>query len=237
MVCDIYPLKSSKQFVNTLEDKIRERGAIDRLNSDSAQVKISNKVQDILRTLIKGSWKSEPYYQHQNPAERRFQTVKRTTNTVLDRSGAPASVWLLCMMWVIVILNNAFYDSIKGVPLQRLNGSTNDISPILCFRFFEEVYYMHDDNKFPSETVEGHGYFVGISEHVGNTMTFKILTSDTNKVIYRSGVRSAEGLDKNYRAEMGRKEDNLPVFQDRNITAPDSDDGDRKEPSDHPYAE
>ena len=68
MVCDLYPLKSSKQFVNTLEDNIRERGAMNKLISDSAQVEISNKVQDILRTLIIGSWQSEPYYQHQNPS-------------------------------------------------------------------------------------------------------------------------------------------------------------------------
>ena len=84
---------------------------------------------------------------------------------------------------------------------------------------------MHDNPKFPSETVEGHGHFVGISEHVGNTMTFKILTSDTNKVIYRSVVRSAESFDRNHRAEMGRKEHHLIDFPDQNITAPDSDDG------------
>ena len=74
---------------------------------------------------------------------------------------------------------------------------------------------MYDDNKFSSETVERHGHFVGISEHVGNLMTFKILTSYTNKIIYRSGVRSAEVFDKNYRAEMGRKQYNLPVYLDR----------------------
>ena len=28
MVCDAYPMKTSKQFVNTLEDNIRERGAM-----------------------------------------------------------------------------------------------------------------------------------------------------------------------------------------------------------------
>ena len=129
------------------------------------------------------------------------------------------------MLYVIFILNNTFCNSIKGVPIQKLNGSTNDISPILCFKFWEEVYYMHEDTKFPSEIVEGHGHFVGISEHVGNIMTFKILTSDTNKVIYRSVVRSAESFDRNHRAEMGRKENHLPVFPDRNITAPDSNDG------------
>ena len=36
MVCDAYPMKSSKQFVNTLEDNIRERGAMNCLISDSS---------------------------------------------------------------------------------------------------------------------------------------------------------------------------------------------------------
>ena len=34
------------------------------------QVEISNKVQDILLTLLIGSWQSEPHYQHQNPSEK-----------------------------------------------------------------------------------------------------------------------------------------------------------------------
>ena len=56
-------------------------------------------------------------------------------------------------------------------------------------------------------------------------MTFKILTSDTNKVIFRSVVRSAETFDKNQRAEMGRRLHNPPLVDDRNISAPDSEDG------------
>ena len=60
-------------------------------------------------------------------------------------------------------------------------------------------------------------------------MTFKILTSNKNKIIYRSAVRSAETPDKNYGAEMGRKQENIPVIPDRNITAPDSDDGENSD--------
>ena len=51
MVCDAYPMKTDKQFVNTLEDNIRTCGAMDQLISDSAQVEVSNKVNDVLRTL------------------------------------------------------------------------------------------------------------------------------------------------------------------------------------------
>ena len=54
-----------------------------KLISDSAQVEISNKVQDILRNLMISDWQSEPHQQHQNPAERRYQDVKRVTNTLL----------------------------------------------------------------------------------------------------------------------------------------------------------
>ena len=92
---------------------------------------------------------------------------------------------------------------------------------------------MHDDIAFPSETIEGHGHFVGISEHVGNVMTFKILTSDTNKIIYRSVVRSAESFDRNHRSEMGRNDHHADDLPDRNITAPDSDHGETT--TDHPF--
>jgi hypothetical protein len=63
-------------------------------------------------------------------------------------------------------------------------GSTNDISPLLCFHFWEPVYYKLDDSDFPSD-------FVGISKSVGHAMTLKILTDQTLKVIHRSNVRSA----------------------------------------------
>ena len=69
LVTDVYPLRSQKQFVNTLEDNIRFRGAMTKLISDYAKVEISNKVKDILRMYHSSSWNSEPYHKHQNPAE------------------------------------------------------------------------------------------------------------------------------------------------------------------------
>ena len=45
LVTDVFPLKSQKQFVNTLEDNIRFRGAMTKLVSDYAKVEISNKLR------------------------------------------------------------------------------------------------------------------------------------------------------------------------------------------------
>ena len=97
MVTDVFGMKTEKQFVNTLQDIIRTRGAPTKLISDNAQVEISNKVKDILRYLFIDDWQSEPHYQHQNPAERRYQDLKRITNRILDRTGAPPELWLLAL--------------------------------------------------------------------------------------------------------------------------------------------
>ena len=49
---DVYGMKMDKEFVNTLEDNIRKRGAMDKLISDQAQSEVSNWVKDILRALF-----------------------------------------------------------------------------------------------------------------------------------------------------------------------------------------
>ena len=65
LVADAYPTKSGEQFVNTLEDNTRRRGAMDKLLSDSAKTETSNKVMDILRAYHISNWHSEPYDQNQ----------------------------------------------------------------------------------------------------------------------------------------------------------------------------
>ncbi len=76
-VIDIFGMSTEKKFVNTLEDVIRKRGAMDKLITDSARTEISRRVQDILRSLMIDDWQSEPNYQHQNIAEHRWSNYKR----------------------------------------------------------------------------------------------------------------------------------------------------------------
>ena len=192
-------MRTDKEFVRTLEDNIRKRGAMDKLISDRAQVEISNKVRDIMRNYIIDDWQSEPYHEHQNPAERRYQTLKEYTNKVLDRTGAPAYCWLLALVYISYLLNHMATESIGWqTPLFVLTGVTTDISAMLNFHFWEPVYYatadvLKYDSKpgFPSETCEAKGRFVGFGESVGDILTYKILADDTNKIIYRSYVRTA----------------------------------------------
>jgi hypothetical protein len=108
---------------------------------------------------------------HELTRERRYQTLKTMTDTLLDRSGSPPYTWLLCLIYVAFLLNLTFNWTIGGTPLQFSEGSTQDISLILRFYWWETVYLKVDDAPFPSTSREESGYFVGISPNVGHAMT------------------------------------------------------------------
>ena len=100
MVTDIHAMGTSKEFLTTLQDNVIKRGATNRLLVDSARVECSDQVMTYLRLLFIDIWQSEAYHQHQNPAERRWQTVKRVTNRLLAYTGADPDCWLLAMQYV-----------------------------------------------------------------------------------------------------------------------------------------
>ena len=60
---------------------------------------------------------------------------------------------------------------------------------------YEPIYYRIDssepDLNFPSSSNEKKGYWVGFADNQGDSLTWRILTEDTQKIIIRSGVRSA----------------------------------------------
>ena len=155
LVADVYPMKSGKQYVNKLEDNIRRRGTMDKLLSDSAKTEISKKVVDILRVFHIFCWHSEPYHQNQNQAESRYRTIKSWTNTVMNRSGAPANCWFLCMIYVCYTLNHIACGALHGsIPLLVLYHITPDISIMLLYTSYQPVFCATHDQHFLSESEE-----------------------------------------------------------------------------------
>ena len=110
--------------------------------------------------------------------------VKTMANTLLDHTGSPAHLWLLCLMHVCFILNFACNATVNGIPMQKCTGSTPDIGPLLRFQWLEPIHCKIDDSDFPSDSHEGRGKFVGIAQDVGHAMTFKILTDDARKITH-----------------------------------------------------
>ena len=194
LVGDLEPMRAETDiaFVRTLEDNIRKRGAMAKLISDRAANETSRKTQDILRGYGIQDWQSEPHHQHQNFAENYWQTLKNKINLVMERTGCPSSYWLYCALWILLIMNHLAHPSLNWrTPMERHTGSTPDISPLLVFPFYHPVFYRVHDGTFPSDGTERKGRFVGVATSVGDAMTYKIVDDETNKLLYRSSVRSA----------------------------------------------
>ena len=125
---------------------------------------------------------------------------------------------------VCTLMNHTSVESLNWyTPMQMLTGSTSDISILLQFRFYQPVYFSHPESKIPSNSTELKGRFVGFADHVGDTMTFKVLCEDTTKVLFRSNVRSAEILNTvNYRLDTDKPDEIIYIKSrsDDTLTTP-----------------
>jgi hypothetical protein len=194
------PMRSEKDMPQTIHEWIRTYGAPNMLISDNAKVEIGKTVQDILRYYVIKDHQSEPNFQHQNYAERRIQELKRMLNTILDRTGAPADMWLLCLLYITYLMNRLSVDSLGGKsPIEAAFNQVPDVSPLLAFWWYQPVYYQAHDVKFPSDSKEKLGRWVGVAENKGDLMTFWVMDELTRHVVARSNVRPVTVDDPNNR--------------------------------------
>ena len=118
----------------------------------------------------------------------------------MNRSGAPADCWLLCMIHASYILNHLSCEALGGnVPLGMLYGVSPDISILLLYTFYQPVFYASHNQSYPSASEERAARWVGFGEHVGDALTHKLLDDDTKKILYRSAVRPSDSAHPNKR--------------------------------------
>jgi hypothetical protein len=72
----------------------------------------------------------------------------------------------------------------------------------LDFHFWQPFYYKLSEPSFPSESREALGHVVGISEHCGHALTYKVLSAQSDVILYRSLLRPATPDDDNVSACM-----------------------------------
>ena len=69
VLSNVCPLQTKTQIIDTLKNNVRFRGAMSKLISDCAQVKILKRIQEHLCVLAIPAWQLEAHQQHQNNAE------------------------------------------------------------------------------------------------------------------------------------------------------------------------
>ena len=113
----------------------------------------------------------------------------------MNTSGYLACCWLLCLQYIFVVLHQLASPTLQGIyPVQTLQGTTPDISFMPHTPFYEPVYYRIEfsepDFHLPSSSNEKKGYWVGFAANQGDSLTWRTLTEDTQRIIICSGIQS-----------------------------------------------
>ena len=130
----------------------------------------------------------------------------------MNSTGVPAHCWLLFLVYVSPLLNVTASPALDEITsLQALTGQVPDISHFLHFSFWEPVYYKVDENepdhRFPLQSNEKRGHWVGFADNKGDHLTWKILTDETQQIIPSSAVRSANKTSPNLSMNPPKGED------------------------------
>jgi hypothetical protein len=81
--------------------------------------------------------------------------------------------------------------------MEKRTGQTPEISRFLQFRWWEPVYYQDMDGN------ECLGQWAGVAEHVGEELTYIVISVKTGHAIYRLDIRNAADPNTpNFRAEV-----------------------------------
>ena len=190
-----YKTKGSTEedILGAFQDHVRQYGRPRKLYADAARVYQGNCFVQYLRDLYIGFWSAESKHQNQNPVERRYETVKRMTNRLMERRGAPAIAWFFAMSLVCYTLSHAFDLTLPGKksPMMYISNAHYDISPLLQYQFWEPVYVLVDSPKFPSESTRVRGHWLGIDETISHQLCFLVYIDSTKSVVSRSEISSA----------------------------------------------
>jgi hypothetical protein len=81
-------------------------------------------------------------------------------------------------------VNNTNLNAVPLTSLTSLQGVIVDISSLVRFHFWHPAYFKLSESSFPSESTEALGHVVGILEHCGHALTYKVLLSESDAIIY-----------------------------------------------------
>ena len=197
-------MKSEKQVGQAFEDHIRKIGAPVGLKSNNAKSELHGCTKDIPHLYSIDDAQSEPQYQHQNEAERKIQDVKHTMNNAMDRTGCPARVWLLCVIFTLMLFCH-LPNSNGEIPLAVQMGQIPDISKIMHFHFWQEVLV----ESHHKDTTEELARWCYPAEGVGDELTYMVLLTESEQLVPRSNVQPAtDPLYSNFRK---RPYTNMPI--------------------------
>ena len=146
-----FPMTVKNETVQSLDDFVQTYGIMDRLLTDGDPTMESSKAwkKAVSGYKIHQKW-TEPHSPWQNRAELDVREAKRGIRRFTKKTGSPRRLW--CFLGELVCQLRSFtaYDSplLQGrCAAESVLGYTPDISPWIQHAWYDEVWYLDNDNN------------------------------------------------------------------------------------------
>ncbi|KAG7343507.1 reverse transcriptase RNA-dependent DNA polymerase [Nitzschia inconspicua] len=218
MNTNVNPIQTSTQLVKSLENNVRCWGAPTKFVSDSTHIDISGRADRNLMSQLMGRRHSTHlprqvnWFQHfvcDRPVHVGWMQRNKTTDGCIipiATADGPSSVnrrpstgrEFNTLSHVVMTSYNTWNpgdgelsDAIKMILQHTTQMAKTTICTLLTHHFWQPLYFKAVEPGFPSDTKEKLGSDVGISEHVGHVLTWKVLDPTTNEALHGSLHRPA----------------------------------------------
>ena len=119
----------------------------------------------------------EPERHNQNPVEGIIREIQRKLFGLMFRKKVPKEFWDYGMLWFCEIqqrIHRRTHWIDGGIPLEKINGETEDISDYIDFGFYDWVWF-HENAGLGER---GIGRWIGVSHRTGGAMSYWILKAN-----------------------------------------------------------
>jgi hypothetical protein len=193
-----YGMARESQGPDALLDFFRNEGVPISMTRDNSKMQTGILWNEYMqRYWVKDDF-TEPYRAHQNPAERAMNFQKEKVERLMIDTGCDPKSWYRAICHVADIHNNTANAKLNyRTPLEVRDGETPDISGLLEHKFWDKVYFQNPTHSFPE--IGGNerlGRWLGRAQEYGDKMCYHILDIETEYIVVRSMVRSAEDTNR-----------------------------------------
>ena len=191
---NIYPMisKAAGNILRAYQDFMRYEGVPECLHRDLAPEQQVQAIINLNRDMMVKDTFSERGSPNQNPAEALgVKPLKDGTQTIITRTGCPPEVWPWVAKYIADVHNHCAHPLLKWkTPISKQHGYTLDISAFLNFQFWEKVWFKVDE-KYPNSK-EIPGYWAGVSDTVGDALTYFVYNPETQRFLDMSVIHTAD---------------------------------------------
>lgn len=193
--CKIYPMTSKSDAHESLSSLVHEIGIPSEIHSDGAKEIALGQYRKLMTKYSIFHSMTEPYSPWQNYAEDCIRIIKNSARYFMQASQTPIRLLDHALMYACDIRNLTATSSVamKGrTPFEITLGYSPDISEYTLFKWYQYVWYWEPES--PQKQMLGR--WLGVADHIGNGLTYKIINTKAEVVSRSTVIRlSQDDLD------------------------------------------